>query len=287
MPKAKGHAARIAGSVPGILLEADKIAHTFMRGVHGRRRVGQGEAFWQFRHYQAGDSSRDVDWRQTAKRNDAFVREREWEASQTLWLYRDATASMDFSSDPERPTKKEYAELVMLALAIVALRGGEQVALLGADIGPQAHEQAIHRLYSHLAEQVEMTEGARPVSLRSSITLISDFYQPVEKTAAFCAALAGRGVSGVLLQICDPAEVTLPYNGRVRFVDAEAEATSLLIPEVSSLRADYQEKFFAHRKALVSMAEGQGMHFVSATTDEKPEAVFLRLYDLLAARRHA
>lgn len=286
MPKIKGHAARIVGAVPGILLEADKIAHTFMRGVHGRRRVGQGEAFWQFRHYQAGDSSRDVDWRQTAKRNDAYVREREWEASQTLWLYRDATASMDFCSAPAIPKKKDYAELILLALAIVALRGGEQVALLGADLGPQAHEQAIHRLYSHLAGQVEMTEGARPVSLRSGTVLISDFYQPVEKTAAFCASLAARNVSGVLLQVCDPAEESLPYDGRVKFVDAESESSTLVIPEVSSLRTAYQEKFLAHRAALTAMAEGQRWHFMSATTDEKPEAVFLRLYDLLSARRH-
>lgn len=286
MPKNKGHAARIAGTVPGILLEAEKIAHTFMRGVHGRRRVGQGEAFWQFRHYQTGDSSRDVDWRETAKRGEAYVREREWEASQALWLYRDATASMDFKSDASLPLKREYAEVMLLALAIVALRGGEQVALLGGDLAPQAHEKAIHRLYSHLSDQVEMEEGGRPVASRGSVALFSDFYQPLEKTAAFCASLAARNVSGVLVQVCDPAEETLPYDGRIKFVDTESEGASMLVPEVSSLRDAYVEKFRTHRAALQSIAEGQGWHFMAVSTVDKPEAAFLKLYDILAARRH-
>ena len=68
------NAERLAGGLPGLLLEADKVAHTFMKGVHGRRRVGLGESFWQFRSYQPGDQRRDIDWRQTAKRGEAFVR---------------------------------------------------------------------------------------------------------------------------------------------------------------------------------------------------------------------
>src|ERR1035437_10591865 len=95
-------AGQMAGSL-GLLLEAEKVAHSFMKGVHGRRRVGTGEAVWQFRPWQPGDARRDIDWRQTAKRDEAFVRQTEWEAAQTVWLYRDASASMDFG------IKKDYA----------------------------------------------------------------------------------------------------------------------------------------------------------------------------------
>src|SRR4051812_10756069 len=118
------HAGLLAGHLPGLLLEAEKVAHSFMRGTHGRRRVGGGESFWQFRPWQAGDSSRDIDWRQTAKRGDAFVRQTEWEAAQTVWLYRDASASMEYHG------KKDYAEILLLALAMVLLNGGEQAGLL-------------------------------------------------------------------------------------------------------------------------------------------------------------
>src|SRR3954466_4145843 len=110
-----------AGNVAGnlnLLLEAEKVAHSFMKGVHGRRRIGAGETFWQFRPWQPGDARRDIDWRQSAKRDDAFVRQMEWEAAQTVWLYRDASASMDFGGQGRGDfgTKKDYAEVLLLAL---------------------------------------------------------------------------------------------------------------------------------------------------------------------------
>ena len=37
------------------------------------------------------DSSAAIDWRQSAKSQHIFVREREWEAAQTVWFWRDAS----------------------------------------------------------------------------------------------------------------------------------------------------------------------------------------------------
>lgn len=281
-PQQTLHAAtQLAGKMPALLLEADRVAQTFMRGVHGRRKTGQGETFWQFRPYQAGDAPRDIDWRQSAKRDEVFTRQLEWEAAQTLWLYRDPSASMNFSPSARLKTKKEYAEILLLALSIAALAGGEQVALLGAGLRPQAHERAIERIFEYLPQQKDLQEGAAPVSAQSNVLLISDFYMPLPPLAAFCGDLAQRGARGVLLQICDPAEETLPYDGRVRFQDAETGAEQL-ISDVSAIRADYAEKFAAHRVALGDMARALGWQFLTARTDEKPEDVLLRLHNRMA-----
>jgi uncharacterized protein (DUF58 family) len=278
-------ASSIASAMPPLLLEAQKVAHTFMKGVHGRRRVGLGETFWQFRHYQPGDASRDIDWRQTAKRDDAFVRQREWEASQTLWLYRDASASMDFSGDRTRRTKKEYAEILLLALGMIALDGGEQVSLLGTDLAPQSHASAIESIYMHLPQQKQLAETARPVSAHAQAVLMSDFFQPVEEVAAFCARLSQRRVGGTLAQVCDPVEETLPYKGRVKFHDIEnANAPALTIQQVESVREEYERRFIAHRAALEQVAKSNGWHFMVARTDEAPEAALARLYEHLAVR---
>src|SRR3546814_8874217 len=67
-------------------------------GVHGRRRVGPGDAFWQFRRYSPGDAISRIDWRQTAKRTHTFIRENEWEAAESVWLWRDASPSMRWKS---------------------------------------------------------------------------------------------------------------------------------------------------------------------------------------------
>src|SRR4051812_34764592 len=98
-------AEHLASRLPPLLVLAERVAATVAQGVHGRRRVGQGETFWQFRRYQPGDSAEDIDWRQTAKTDRIFVRETEWEASQSVWIWRDASPSMRWRSTNKLPEK--------------------------------------------------------------------------------------------------------------------------------------------------------------------------------------
>lgn len=271
-------ASKTAGDI-ALLLEAEKVAHSFMKGVHGRRRVGTGETFWQFRPWQPGDARRDIDWRQSAKRDGAFVRQTEWEATQTVWLYRDGSASMDFG------IKKDYAEILLLAFGIALLNGGEQVGLLGTSLAPQTGYPAIQRIFEMLPAQKIMVESGRPVAARSHVLLISDFYFPVEELRGFCERLAARHVRGTLVQVFDPAEATLPYTGRVKFQDIEGLDTGTLdIPQVEVLREEYAQKFVAHQKALDEMAHGFGWTFEKFSTDIKPEAVLSQLYEVLVKK---
>ena len=69
----------LAGDLPGVLLDAKRLAAS-APGFHGRRRAGQGEAFWQYRDHRAEDGARLVDWRRSARGDRYFVREREREA---------------------------------------------------------------------------------------------------------------------------------------------------------------------------------------------------------------
>jgi len=269
-------ASKAAGDIT-LLLEAEKVAHSFMKGVHGRRRVGTGETFWQFRPWQPGDARRDIDWRQSAKRDGAFVRQTEWEAAQTVWLYRDSSLSMEFG------TKKDYAEILLLALGIALLNGGEQVGLLGTNLAPQTGYPSIQRLFEVLPAQKTLAESGRPISARSHVTIISDFYFPVEELRDFCERLAARHVHGTLVQVFDPAEATLPYSGRVKFEDIEGEDT-LDISQVDAIREEYAQKFTAHQKALDEMAHSCGWTFEKFSTDVKPEAALMQLYEVLVKK---
>ncbi len=129
--RALHRAEEIAATLPPLLVAAERVAATISQGVHGRRRVGQGETFWQFRRYQPGDSSQRIDWRQSAKSQRVYIRETEWEAAQTVWLWRDASPSMSYCSKSAWPEKIERAELLLLALGSLLVRGGEHVGLLG------------------------------------------------------------------------------------------------------------------------------------------------------------
>ena len=44
----------LGARLPPLLVAAERVAATVAQGVHGRRRVGQGDSFWQFRRFVAG-----------------------------------------------------------------------------------------------------------------------------------------------------------------------------------------------------------------------------------------
>ena len=100
----------LAATLPPLLVRAERVAATVAQGVHGRRRVGRGDTFWQFRRYEAGDPTQRIDWRRSAKSDTIFVRESEWEAAASVWLWCDSSPSMRYRSSPALSEKAERAD---------------------------------------------------------------------------------------------------------------------------------------------------------------------------------
>ena len=94
--QASGAGRTLAAALPRLILESRKIAATVIHGLHGRRRSGSGENFWQFRRFVSGEEARRIDWRRSARDDNLYVREREWEAAHTIWLWPDRSPSMAF-----------------------------------------------------------------------------------------------------------------------------------------------------------------------------------------------
>jgi uncharacterized protein (DUF58 family) len=92
------HAQEEAARFPALLAGAEQLAGTVLLGDHGRRRAGLGDDFWQYRPLRAGDSYRHIDWRRSARGDEHFVREREWQIAQSVQLWVDPGASMRSSA---------------------------------------------------------------------------------------------------------------------------------------------------------------------------------------------
>jgi uncharacterized protein (DUF58 family) len=270
------------------LLAADRVAATVAQGVHGRRRVGQGESFWQFRAYEPGDPVQRIDWRQTAKRDRPFLREQEWAAAQTAYLWRAGDAGMNWASDPARlPTKRARADLLLIALASLLDRAGERIVLLGRDQAPRQGRAGLARLAARLEAEAEDDTGAElppdtPLPRHASAVLFGDFLAPLESIEARVTGLAERSQSGALVQILDPAEETLPFAGRVLF-DSPREEERVLVPRAEALRQAYAERLGAQRDGLAAIARAAGWQLITHRTDQSPETALLALYTLLAA----
>ncbi len=274
----------LAHRLPALLVAAERVAMTVAQGVHGRRRVGQGDSFWQFRPFVPGDAIGRIDWRQSAKGERAFVRETEWEAAQTVALWRDGGSTMRWRSQGSTTGKHERAELLLLALASLLLRGGERVLLMEPGARPIAGRAGLDRLATTLAGATAETEGlppSLPLPRHARVVLFGDFLSPLEDVQASIGRLAGTPVSGHLLQVLDPAEAVLPYTGRIRFRGTRREADAL-IPRVETIRDEYGRRLAAHQAGLASICSAAGFSFGVHRTDHPPEAALLRLYTALA-----
>ncbi len=292
-PRALRERAEAAAAVlPPLLIAAERVAATVAQGVHGRRRVGQGETFWQFRQYQPGDAAARIDWRESAKSQRLYVRETEWDAAQSVWLWRDASASMDYTSaeylaGAEWPTKRDRAELLLVALASLLVRGGERLTLLGSGIAPMSGRVALSRIAEAIGRERDEPESLpafEPLPRAAQIVAIGDFLSPLDAVNAAIARFAGAGLNGHMLQIIDPAEEDLPFDGRVRFAGIE-ERDEIIVSRVESIRDDYSERFRHHRDGLAAIAAALGWTFSSHRTDRRPELALLALHGALSADR--
>ena len=125
--RASGQARSLAETMPRLILEARRIAATVIHGLHGRKRAGPGENFWQYRRFMSGEPARRVDWRRSARDDTLYVREQEWEAAHTVWIWADRSPSMTFTSHLAKESKLERTLVVAFSLAEILVQAGERV----------------------------------------------------------------------------------------------------------------------------------------------------------------
>lgn len=286
----KAEAAAIAERLPPLLLAAERIAATVEQGVHGRRRTGPGEVFWQYRSYYPGDELKRLDWRASAKTDKLYLRQLEWSASQSVYLWCDLSPSMVYASRRDLPTKAMRAQVLALALANVLARAGERVGLLGHPEPPSAGRNVTERLAERLFVDARNPAQAASLPPRADLPahahalLISDFLSPLNEIQDVIARFAARNVHGHLLQVLDPAEQSMPFTGRVRFLGLEREG-DLLMSRAEGIRTQYVERLVAHQAALRDLARHAGWSMTVHVTDSPPASSVLALYQWLAADR--
>ncbi len=283
-------AAREASAFPSLLAEAERAAAAVF-GVHGRRRAGSGETFWQYRQAQPGDSMQSIDWRRSGRSDEVFVRETEWETAQTVWLWADDAASMRFQSKKSPTPKSDRATLLALSIAILLERGGERFAFLGRkDRSIRMGRAGVNRAalllsrerepegdYGYPPNEVLYTGGSRAV-------FMSDFFGDLDKLKIAMTEATSRRVKGVLLQVVDPAEEAFPYKGRILF-ESIAGGLKYDADRAESLHDAYRTKLAERRDTLKLLARKAGWRFAIHRTDQPVSPTLLMLHQTLENAR--
>ena len=263
---AREQAEHLGARLPPLMIQAERVAATVASGEHGRRRVGQGEAFWQFRRYRQEDPSTAVDWRQSAKSQHLFVREREWAAAASVWIWRDASPSMHYKSHVAKCTKVERATVLALAFASLLMRGGERIGALDSVKPPASGKPGFNRFALQMTAQM------------------SDWLSPVDGVQNVLRHYGALGVRGHLIQVLDPAEEDLPFDGRTEFEDIESK-TRMLARRVENLRDEYRDRLAALRNDVAQACRRQDWTFATHRTDKPAQGALLAAYAALSAHR--
>ncbi|MFZ1468567.1 MAG: DUF58 domain-containing protein [Paracoccaceae bacterium] len=283
----RSRAEALGQTLPPLLAEAEMLAQTVMLGEHGRRRAGMGDEFWQYRPAHAGDPARLVDWRRSARSDAHFVREREWQAAQSVTIWVDPSKSMTFSGAKGRETKGDRARLLALALAVLLLRGGERVGLAGL-AQPRAGRAQIVRLATRLAEADTSADYGAPevdgMVSHGRAVFASDFMGDLAGVEAGLARASDRGVKGALLQVLDPAEEEFPFDGRTIF-ESMGGGISHETKKAGELRDRYLARLAERKDRLTTLARAVGWHFSTHHTGAPAQSALLWLYSALQGGR--
>ncbi|WP_419740221.1 DUF58 domain-containing protein [Ruegeria sp.] len=272
-----------ASRLPPLLARAEHLAGTVLLGDHGRRRSGMGDDFWQYRPAQIGDSRRMIDHRRSARGDQQFVREREWQIAQSVMLWVDQGASMRFASDKALPSKADRARLLGLATAILLVRGGERVGLTGTTLPPRRGNAQIIRLAEAWSEDSEVDYAPpehRAMIPHARAVFISDFLGPMDEVELALTKAADRGVRGVLLQVLDPGEETFPFAGRTIFESVGGTVRRETL-KAGELRDRYLDRLAERKDALTHLCRATGWQLGLHHTGESAQSALLWLYRAL------
>ena len=277
--RADGESRTLAASLPRLVLEARRIAANVIHGLHGRRRAGAGESFWQYRRFVSGEPAQRVDWRRSARDDHLYVREQEWEAAHTVWIWPDRSPSMAFASKEARDSKLERALIVAFALAELLVEGGERVGIPGL-VSPTASRSIIDKMAQAMlhddAARLSLPPSFVPSPL-SEIVLLSDFWSPIEEIRSMLAGLSASGAHGAMIQVVDPAEETFPYSGRIEFVEPEG-GNLIVAGRAESWASDYVARLALHREQIRVETAKLDWLFSTHTTSRSAAELLLFLH---------
>jgi uncharacterized protein (DUF58 family) len=282
--RAVGAGRTLAAAMPRLILETRRVAAAVVHGLHGRRRAGPGENFWQYRRFVSGEPAARIDWRRSARDDHLYVRELEWEAAHTVWIWPDRSPSMNFASPLVRETKLFRTLVAAMALAQVLVEAGERVGIPGL-MRPTGSRNVIDRMAQAIAhdpaERASLPPNFAPSPL-SEIVWLSDLWTEIGEIRRTIAQLSGNGAHGHIVQVVDPAEETFPYSGRVEFVEPEGGGR-ITAGRAETWRTDYTARVQRHRAEIRAEADRLGWSFTIHRTDRSGSELLLALQARIGA----
>ena len=273
------------GQIPtNVKLEIDKVAQGLAEyGPRKLRRRGPGMEFFESREFQPSmDDPRRINARLSARAGKDMVVENEAEIRQHVYLWRDATPSMNYTSGKIDLTKKQSAEVMLLAFAKHLARNEEMIGILDAK-GTYRGGNASAALTRQLTNVAIMT-GEMPVMQRrlprnSTIVLFSDFLMKPQTIDETLHHISGQDLGGYLVMVLDAQEIDFQFKGHVEFQGLEGEGKQKFA-KAQTMRSAYQQKMKEHIDEIQALCQSRRFQLIIQRTDEPLHHGLMAIYNL-------
>lgn len=260
-----------------------------VRGLtqYGSRKIprkGIGMEFLEPRDYHPDkDEIKDINSRMSARAGKNIVLERESEIRQHFYLWRKGTETMKFSSAPKLSTKKEAAEVMLLAFAKHLARNEELIGVLdgkGTYTGGRVPGNVAHHLQDVNIITGDVPDLHRKLPKNSTVVLFSDFFDDASELVSSLDRLTGQGLRGYMIMTLDPQELEFnQYEGQTKFNGLSGEA-SKEFGKAQSLRDDYQYRMNQYINWVEKLATNKGYKLIIQRTDQPLSNALLQIYGL-------
>jgi len=310
---------RSLDQLDGLMLTARRLVDGLFAGEHPSPRHGPGIEFHDYRPYAPGDDPAAIDWRVYGRTDRLYLRRFEHHAELPVVLLLDASASMDWPTDPSPSSesnrtrhKLTHACELAAAVALVLARQGDPFGLTVWN-GQQSEHLDAAAGTAQLDRLVPMLEAAKPSAAPDSVnsrtheasvdaqaglagpfhalagrlmrrTLViglSDWLDPPGPLLEAVARLGQAGHEVLALQLLSPAELDLKRLGQRsrRVRDPETAATRPIVPGRDAAR--YRAALDTHLATLRRGIIGAHGDYALLPTDHAPIA---NLRAILVAR---
>ncbi len=253
----------IAKKVKEVELITRRKSAAMLSGEYKSRFKGQGMQFSDSRLYQYGDDIRHIDWRTTARMQEAYVKTFEEERELNIIFAVDVSASGGFGSTGL--SKRENLAIGLASLGFSAISHNDRVGLLLFSdrveryVPPKKGRKHVLRLIDELLTYVpaSKTSNLDPALTFLSATLkhgsviifASDFFAEFDRKKL---QILAKKHDFICMRATDPRDAELPDVGLLRVEDPETGESVLLATSSPTVRKSYAD---SQRKLSTKTAE--------------------------------
>ena len=279
----------LSGKAKIIPLEPN-IIRSLQAGSYVSQFKGRGMEFDESRPYQPGDDPRNIDWRVTARSDQAYTKLFREERERPVYIMTDLRSNMHFAT--QGSFKSVIASYSAACISWAAHHRGDRLGgIIYGDtccqeikpkLGRQAALSYLHKLTDHPDWKTSFTDddSYQEITLLNAVTslrkivrpgslviIVSDFLGISQKSRSYLARLSQYSDILAIL-INDPIEEKSPPPGKYRLISSNKDI--LIDTHSKKARNDYSNYFELRRSMLFDFFSRYGINFINMTTKCDP-----------------